>query len=77
MADRVTVNFYRRDNPELLQWAWFDASGYVPAPGDHVITPAGTRWTVVARTWHHVKRASGYELDCNAVVEDYAEETPA
>ena len=48
MADRVTVNFFHLDRPDV-QWAWSDASGHVPAPGDHVITPQGTHWTVAGK----------------------------
>lgn len=70
MAERVTVNFFHQDrmglNPE---WAWFDASGYIPAPGDFVITPKGNRWVIVARTWQQNHRTGeGNVLDCNVVV---------
>lgn len=69
MGDRVTVNFYHVDipGPDPL-WMMFDASGHVPITGDHVITPAGKRWTVIARTWQ--QHAAG-TLHCNVVVDDY------
>lgn len=69
MAERVTVNFFYKDRP-AVQWAWFDASGYVPVPGDYVITPRGSRWKVLARTWHQHVRGGRAEMDCNVVVVD-------
>jgi hypothetical protein len=62
MAEDLAVWFYRVNKGEAEQWAWFRAP-QAPVVGDFVITPAGSRWMVVARTWVEGNR-------CNVTVRD-------
>lgn len=56
MAD-LAVWFYREDLGDAEQWVWFQAHS-APAVGDLMVTPRGSRWEIVARTWVEQNRCN-------------------
>lgn len=62
MSVDLTVWFYRNSQGNSEQWVWYRTQ-QAPSVGDFVVTPKGSRWEVVARTWVEGNR-------CNVTVKD-------